>query len=359
MSVFARKIVATWLLIGCCMVFFQVIVGGVTRLTDSGLSITQWKPIKGIIPPLNEREWQQEFDLYKQKVQYQTINLGMELDEFKWIYFWEYFHRFWGRFMGFVFIIPFCFFVAKRWFDKKLAQQIGLLFIWGGLIGVYGWLMVKSGLTGVFVPPVHLAIHLILALSLFAYLVYMTLSVWRSAPAEVTISNHQLIQLQKLSAVILLLLFVQIFFGGLVSGTKAGLAYPTWPDMNGEYIPASLFSEPATLQGFTTYNAQDFWGRTLIQVLHRFTGYGLVVLVIVFFFKSRQITGDKYLQLGLNLFPAIVLLQATIGIITLLHCTGKIPVGYGVLHQAGAMLLIAETVWVVFHLYSASVKLKP
>jgi cytochrome c oxidase assembly protein subunit 15 len=342
----ARKIVGTWLLIGCVMVFFQVIVGGVTRLTESGLSITEWKPIKGIVPPLNAAEWQAEFELYQQKVQYKTINEGMSVDEFKWIYFWEYFHRFWARFMGFVFIIPFAFFVWKKWFDKTAQQQIGVLFLWGGLIGLYGWIMVKSGLTGVYVPPVHLSIHLILALSLFGYLVFMTLSVLRVDYSPVPRPPS----LVKLSYTILAILFLQIFFGGIVSGMKAGLAYPTWPDMNGEVIPKALFSERATTAGFITYNAQDHWGRTLIQVLHRFTANLLVVLVVYFYFKTRSITTDKVFALGLNLFPATVLLQAVIGIITVLNCVGKIPVSLGVLHQAGAMLLIANTVFILFHL---------
>lgn len=342
----ARKIVGTWLLIGCVMVFFQVIVGGVTRLTESGLSITEWKPVKGIVPPLNAEEWQTEFELYRQKVQYKTINEGMTVDEFKWIYFWEYFHRFWARFMGFVFIIPFSFFVWKKWFDKSAQKQIGVLFLWGGLIGLYGWIMVKSGLTGVYVPPVHLSIHLILALSLFGYLVYMTVSVFR--PNYSLATRHP--SLATLSYAILVILFLQIFFGGIVSGMKAGLAYPTWPDMNGEVIPRALFSEPATSAGFITYNAQDHWGRTLIQVLHRFTAYLLVALVVYFYFKSRNITTDKVFAAGLNLFPVTVLLQAVIGIITVLNCVGKIPVGWGVLHQAGAMLLIANTVFILFHL---------
>ena len=115
-------------MIGCLMVFFQVIVGGVTRLTESGLSITEWKPVKGIVPPLNDTEWQAEFELYKQKVQYKTINEDMQVSEFKWIYFWEYFHRFWARFMGFVFIIPFVIFIANKWLDKAFFQKIGVLF---------------------------------------------------------------------------------------------------------------------------------------------------------------------------------------------------------------------------------------
>ncbi len=346
MSPLARKVVCSWLLIGCAMVFFQVIVGGVTRLTESGLSITQWKPLKGVVPPLNKTEWNAEFELYKQKVQYKTINEGMELSEFKWIFFWEYFHRFWARFMGFVFIIPFTFFVFKGWLDKGFFRKIGVLFIWGGLIGVYGWIMVKSGLTGMFVPPVHLSIHLILALGLFTYLVYMTLSVYRPN-YSMDIGHRSMV---NLAYAILVILFLQIFLGGIVSGMKAGLAYPTWPDMNGEIIPSALFTEKATSVGFVNYNAQDFWGRTFIQFAHRFTAYALVALVAVFFFKTRNITTDKYFKLGLNLFPVVVLLQAVIGIFTVLNCVGKIPVFYGVLHQAGAMLLIAVTVFVIFHL---------
>ena len=354
MSPLARKVVGTWLFIGCVMVFFQVIVGGVTRLTESGLSITQWKPLKGIVPPMNEQEWNAEFELYKQKVQYKTINEGMTVSEFKWIFFWEYSHRFWARFMGFVFIIPFIFFVAKGWLDKNFFRKIGVLFLWGGLIGVYGWIMVKSGLTGVFVPPVHLSIHLILALSLFAYLIYMTLSVYRT-DYQSPITNHQS-PIANLAYAILVILFVQIFLGGIVSGMKAGLAYPTWPDMNGQFIPSALFTEKATTVGFVNYNAQDFWGRTFIQFVHRTTAYVLVVLVIIFFFKSRNITNDKIFKTGLHLFPFFVLLQAVIGIVTVLNCVGKIPVSYGVLHQAGAMLLIAETVFVIFHLTKTETK---
>lgn len=354
MSPLARKVVGTWLLIGCVMVFFQVLVGGVTRLTESGLSITQWKPLKGIVPPLNEREWNAEFGLYKQKVQYKTINEGMQLSEFKWIFFWEYFHRFWARFMGFVFILPFVFFVLKGWFDKDFFRKIGMLFIWGGLIGVYGWIMVKSGLTGTFVPPIHLSIHLLLALSLFAYLVYMTLSVYRAN--FVSDIGNRTSDITRLAFSILAVLFLQIFLGGIVSGMKAGLAYPTWPDMNGQLIPSALYQLQPSSIGFTNYNAQDFWGRTFIQFFHRVTAYILVVLVLIFFFKNRNITEDKLFKLALNLFPVFVLLQAIIGIITVLNCAGKIPVFYGVLHQAGAMLLIAETVFVIFHLTKTETK---
>jgi len=346
MPAMRRRIIGFWLLTGCAMVFFQVIVGGVTRLTESGLSITEWKPIKGIVPPLNEREWNEEFELYKQKAQYKSINEGMSLPEFKWIYFWEYFHRFWARFMGIVFAIGFAFFIYKRWFDRDLILKILPLFLWGGIEGIYGWIMVSKGLKGIFVPPIHLSVHLIIALSLFAYLVWVTAYVFRGnqrfADAPKSIKNFAL--------VILLLLFIQVFFGGLLSGTKAGLAYPTWPDMNGQWVPSALFNEKPSAAGFLMFNAQDYWSRTLIQFVHRLTSYILIISISIFYIRSRKISADKIFRIGLNMLPFLVLLQATIGIITVLNCVGKIPVAWGVLHQAGAMLLIANTVFIIFHL---------
>ncbi len=348
----ARKIVGAWLLIGCVMVFFQVILGGITRLTESGLSITQWHPISGVVPPLNEEQWTAEFELYKEKVQYKVINEGMTLAEFKWIFFWEFFHRFWGRMFAVVFIFPFIYFLYKRWLDKWLILSLIGLFLFGGLQGFVGWIMVKAGLSGLFVPPLRLTVHLCLALILFAWVVYLALRVYREDESfTFHVSGSKVITLQRFGVAILVVLFLQIFFGGIVSGMKAGLAYPTWPDMNGEFIPSAITNQPATTIGITSYVPQDIWGRTFIQFVHRLTAYTLVILIGIFYFQSRNITNDKVFKTGLNLFPVVVLLQACIGIATVLHCVGKIPVSWGVLHQAGAMLLLAETVFVIFHLY--------
>ncbi|HWB61941.1 MAG TPA: COX15/CtaA family protein [Chitinophagales bacterium] len=352
MAPVARKLVGAWLVVGCLMIFVQVILGGITRLTESGLSITQWKPINGIIPPRNETEWQAEFDLYKQKVQYKVINEGMTLEEFKGIYFWEYFHRLWGRSIGVVFLIPFIYFLIKKYLPFKLIVYLIIAFLMGGLQGVVGWIMVKAGLTGVFVPPLSLSIHLTLALILYAYNVWLALWVLRG-PGNYFISGKKL---KGFGLAILILLFLQVFLGGLLSGTHAGLAYPTWPDMNGQAIPAALFSEHASWAGFLAYIPQDLWVRTMVQFLHRFTAYTLIILIGVFFYKSRHITTDRVFKTGLTLFPFFVLLQATIGIITVLNCVGKLPVTWGVIHQCGAMLLIAETVFVIFHLYSKADK---
>ncbi len=335
----ARKWVAAWLFAGCAMVFFQVIVGGVTRLTESGLSITEWKPVKGIVPPLNETEWQQEFELYKNITQFKTINQDMALSEFKWIYFWEYFHRFWARFMGFAFIIPFSFFVWKKWLDKAFFKRIGILFLWGGLIGVYGWIMVRSGLTGMYVPPIHLSIHLLLALSLFAYLVWLAIYVQnRNKAALYQLSNST----KNLTILLTVLIFIQIVLGGILSGMRAGLAYPTWPLMLGEFFPSALVTEKVSWSGFFQYNATDFWGRTFIQFTHRITAYSIWVLSVYMVFAEAKKSSWNQLPIGIKSLLLTVTLQAAIGIITVLNCTGKIPVFWGVAHQAGAMILLAN-----------------
>ena len=350
MSPLARKLVGTWLLIGCIMVVVQVILGGITRLTESGLSITEWKPVKGTIPPLNADEWNQEFSRYKEKVQYQVINEGMTVEEFKWIYFWEYFHRLWARLIGVAFIIPLIYFLIKGYINKTLGGHLAALFVMGGLQGFVGWIMVEAGLSGLFVPPLRLTVHLTLALILYAYLVWLTLYVYRGKAKFGNASAN----LKLLAYGILGVLFLQIFLGGLLSGMKAGLAYPSWPDMNGEFLPSALQTQQSTIAGFLKYLPQDLWGKAFIQFVHRMTAYTLIMLIAIFFFKSRNVATDKIFKSGLNLFPFFVLLQATIGILTVLNCIGKIPVSWGVLHQAGAMLLIAETVFVIFHLTSSS-----
>ncbi len=352
------------------MVFFQVILGGITRLTESGLSITEWKPVKGTIPPLNAAEWDHEFAHYKEKIQYQVINAGMTVEEFKWIYFWEYFHRLNARMMGIIFLLPFLYFIKKSivwrrdpkllvvkptpyfaangFLDKRLTLHLTVLFLMSALQGVVGWLMVKAGLSGLFVPPLSLTTHLTLALILYAYLVWLALDVFRGKGNYAKASGA----LKPLAFSILFVLFLQIFLGGILSGMKAGLAYPSWPDMNGAFVPSAISSQPATIAGFVKYIPQDLWGKAFIQFFHRLTAYTLVLLIGVFFFLSRNMATDKIFKTGLKLFPVFVLLQATIGILTVLHCIGKIPITWGVLHQAGAMFLIAETVFVIFHLTS-------
>lgn len=349
MSPRVRKFVGWWLVVGCVMVFLQVIIGGVTRLTESGLSITEWKPIKGTVPPLNEGEWLQEFELYKSTTQFKTINQDITLSEFKWIYFWEYLHRFWARFMGIAFMAGFITFLFLKWLNRDLIIKSLVIPLWAGIIGAYGWFMVWSGLkSGPYVPPINLSMHLILAMSLLGYMIWLTTYVFRGK----ALYSNATQGLKRLSIAILVVLLLQIFFGGIVSGMKAGLDYPTWPDMNGQMVPDALTKGEASFKGLLYYDGQAYWLKAFIQFAHRFTAYTLVVLVLVFFVKAQDITKDAIFKSAINLFPILVLLQATIGILTVMNCIGKIPVTWGVLHQAGAMLLLGEAVFVIFHLYS-------
>lgn len=339
----ARKIIGYWLVLGCVLIFFQVIIGGATRLTGSGLSITEWKPLVGAIPPLNEAQWNERFAEYQQIVQFKHLNQDMSLSEFKQIFFWEYFHRLWARLMGFAFIIPFAFFIYKKWIDRALAKRLSLILIWGGIVGLYGWIMVKNGLTGLYVPPIYLSLHLILALSLFAYIAWLATDLLydkNTASFNAPPTNG----LKKLAQSIFVLVIVQLILGGIVSGMKAGLAYPTFPTMNGEWIPSALYSLAPTLSGTLHYDPTDFWGRTFFQFIHRGVAYALVILIIIFVGKSFRLAPQNLARNAIGLLPITVLLQATIGVITVINCVGEIPVNLGVLHQAGAMLLLANIV---------------
>lgn len=347
MSSSARKWIGLWLIAGCFMVFAQVIIGGVTRLTGSGLSITKWDIVVGAIPPLTEAKWAEEFAKYQQTPQYHQINQDMTLSEFKFIYFWEFFHRNNARLMGIVFFAGLVFFIIKGWINKDLALRLAFVLLWGVLIATLGWIMVASGLIDKpYVSPVKLSMHLTTALVILANLVWLTLYVLRDRKDYGVYAPKQ----KRIALAVMILLFIQIVLGGILSGAKAGLAYPTWPDMNGQLIPSALTSLPVRWDGILYYDAGAFWEQTFIQFVHRCTAYLLIVVIIWFFFQLRGLSQDKVFNAGVRLFPLAVLLQATIGIITVLHCIGHVPVLWGVLHQAGAMLLLANTTFIYYHL---------
>lgn len=347
----ARKMISAWLIAGCCMVFFQVIIGGVTRLTGSGLSITKWDIVTGAIPPLSGEKWEEEFNSYKQTPQYHQINQDMNIGEFKFIYFWEFFHRFNARLLGIVFLIGLSYFIYRKWIDRDLFIKLSMLFVLGALIATLGWIMVASGLINKpYVSPLKLSIHLFFALTIFSYLIWLTTYVIREGKKVKIYAPKQ----KNIAMAVILLLFTQLFLGGILSGMKAGLAYPTWPTMNGEWIPSALSTMHVKWDGILYYDATAFWEASLIQLLHRCTAYLLVIVVIYFFFQLRNLSKDKVFNMGVTLFPFVVLMQATLGIITVLHCVGHVPVLWGVLHQAGAMLLLANTTFIYYHLSARS-----
>ncbi|MDR6625914.1 COX15/CtaA family protein [Caulobacter segnis] len=319
--------VAIWLFIVAAMVFAMVVVGGATRLTDSGLSITQWKPIMGALPPMSDQAWRESFELYKQIPQYQLVNPDMTLEGYKGIFWWEWAHRLLGRTVGLVFAIPFIVFLIRRDIPRRLIWRCAVMLGLGGLQGLVGWWMVSSGLSErVSVAPERLMIHLGLALALFVVLIWTALDAWSGSPRVEERSSWRGWALAFLGAV-----FFQSLLGALVAGNDAGLVYNDWPLMNGRLFPADYFGD-------------GVWGtlahsQGAVQLHHRLMAYALFVAAIAIAVVARRdrplATGSKVIAAAL---AVIVVLQAALGVWTLM---AAVPITLGVLHQAGAAVLLA------------------
>ncbi|MEM9920652.1 MAG: COX15/CtaA family protein [Bacteroidota bacterium] len=333
------RAVKVWLAIGLVMIFVQVVVGGITRLTGSGLSITKWEIVTGTLPPMNAAQWEHEFDLYKATPQYKKINSlqGMGMSEFKFIYFWEYIHRLWARTMGFVFLFPFMFFWWRGMFSKELVKRLSVVFLLAALVASFGWIMVKSGLIDrPWVNAYKLTIHLSLALTLYSYLLWTTFRAFQ--PKQSVIHSPVL---RKWGTALLGVTAIQIILGGIMSGMKAGVFYPTWPDMNGVFLPAVLFDGAEwNVNNFVDYDANPFTNG-LIQALHRNTAYLLTIMVLWYAFKVFKNIKNQRLRLSTLLLVSMLVIQVLLGIFTIINCKGIVPVGLGVFHQAGALVLLS------------------
>ena len=349
MHISYSRSVRMWLLTGVIMVFLQIVIGGITRLTESGLSITKWEVVKGTLPPLSEEAWNTAFELYKSTPQYREINEGMALSDFKFIYFWEYIHRFWARMMGFVFLLPFIYFLAKKKLDKPLLIKLGLVVLLAALAATFGWIMVASGLIDrPWVNAYKLSLHLMIALAVFSVLFYTYLSSlnWHGFRNKGGFPYRVMWTFAAL-------LVIQIFLGGVMSGMKAAVVFPTWPDIRGEYLPAVLLDALQwNADNFNKYDSNIFMP-SLIHFLHRTTGYIAFVLGMYFclsLYKIIRSDSEAKIQLGLIYITfASLMLQVTLGIITVLTSgTGKVSVLWGVLHQAVAILLLATVVFSIF-----------
>ncbi len=325
------KIIRYWLLLGLVMLVGQVILGGITRLTGSGLSITRWDVITGVIPPLNAEEWIQAFELYKATPQFHKINSTFNIADFKVIYFWEYFHRLWVRSLGFIFLIPFVFFLAKKKIDFYLVKRLGLVVLLTILTASAGWIMVQSGLVDrPWVNAYKLTIHFILAILVIAAMVKTVADVYNYESEKISISK-------KLVPIIILITFVQMIFAGLMSGMRAGLYYPSWPDMNGEFIPNVLCNSGNWTWGNMINYDSYLFAPAFIQFSHRMLAYLLFVLTIYMFFNLKSIVqnrGGIWLKSSLWL----VIIQVVLGILTVLNVQGKIPLFLGVSHQLVGVL---------------------
>ncbi|SEK58018.1 COX15/CtaA family protein [Nitrosovibrio tenuis] len=330
-----QKSIAVWLLACCALVFAMVVVGGVTRLTESGLSIVEWQPIVGTMPPLSQKDWDELFEKYHQSPQYKKVNLGMSLDEFKGIFWWEYFHRLLGRVIGLAFFIPFLYFMAKKAIDRPLGLRLTGIFILGGLQGAMGWYMVKSGLVdNPHVSQYRLTAHLGLAFIIYATMFWVALELL--SPTRASHGNIRLRRIRRFSVIITTLIFIMILSGGFVAGIRAGLAYNTFPLMNGHFIPPEIFILEPWYRNF-------FDNMATVQFDHRMIAWTLAILIPIFWYKSRGLPLSGPARFSCSLLLVMLAIQISLGISTLLLV---VPLPLAAAHQAGAVLLFTAALWV-------------
>jgi heme a synthase len=340
----SSKPVAIWLLIGIGMLMIQVLLGGITRLTGSGLSITEWKPIMGTLPPMNEQDWNTAFEKYKQIAQYKYVNSHFSLSDFKSIFFWEWFHRLWARLIAVAFAIPFIIFLIQRRFKKEMVKPMLILFLLGALQGLIGWIMVQSGLEDselLYVSHYKLAIHFILALGLLCYTLWFALDLL--IPKEQIMVNKPL---HRFTSWLLVLLTIQLIYGAFMAGLKAAPAAATWPSINGSFFPEDIHSFGGRKFGGLSFLADH---PLVVHFIHRNLAYIIAILVFVAYWKMYKTEGTKLFRKTRSIPSLLVLLQVVLGVLTVLNATEK---GYFIwmaeAHQLVAMLLLLSLVWILY-----------
>lgn len=325
-----------WLWIIVALVFAMILIGGATRLTGSGLSITEWQPIMGAIPPLSDAAWQEAFDKYRQIPQYQFVNKGMSLDAFKVIYWWEWGHRFLGRVLGFVFLIPFIVFLVQRRIPALYVPRLILLFALGAAQGALGWYMVKSGLVGrVDVSQYRLAAHLGLAVIIAGYAIWLALSLRERADEDQHRLSRGTAFIRASAAMLAAAIYVQIIMGAFVAGLKAGHASYTWPLMNGAFVPYGL-------DAFSPWYLNLFENPLAAQFAHRVLGYLIVVFAAVSAMAVWTRTDSPSLKLSIAAVCVATLVQIALGVATIVY---EVPLGFALTHQAMAFILFALSLW--------------
>ncbi len=325
-----NKAVIYWLLTGCLLLFIMVMVGGITRLTNSGLSMTDWHLVTDTFPPLSEEKWEAAFEEYKKFPEYQKINSFKDftLDDYKFIYFWEWFHRFIGRIIGIVFIIPFVYFLVRKKLDKPTILKSCVLLFMGGFQGFLGWFMVKSGLVdNPDVSHFRLSLHLTFAFITFAYTLWVAL--------DLIYPNRKpaIIPLRNTAVVAYIILIIQIIYGGFVAGLNAGLIHNHWPMMSeGKFIHETVWIEQSSL----FLNLVE--GKSGVQFVHRTIAYLVVGAIVYLYFKSRKFVLDKQQSRSINILVYFVFIQFALGVITLLF---HVPLWLGLAHQLMAFCLLS------------------
>ncbi len=336
-----RTPIAVWLLACCALLFIMVVVGGVTRLTHSGLSMAEWKPLVGTVPPLSQSDWEEVFLKYQATPEYRHVNQGMSLDGFKGIFWWEYVHRLLGRVIGIVFLLPYLYFLLRRKIDGPLALKLAGIFVLGGLQGAMGWYMVKSGLVDdPRVSQYRLTAHLGLALAIYAAMLWTALDLLQPARAA---ANEPRRRLGRYALALAALIFLMALSGGFVAGIRAGSAYNTFPLMDGRFVPPEiLMLEPWWLNLFDNM--------ATVQFNHRMIAWLLMLLVPAFWLTARRVALPPRARLATHLFLGMLAIQVMLGISTLLLV---VPVPLAAAHQGGAVLLLTVVLWAGHELRAA------
>lgn len=341
----SSKPVAVWLLVGVAMIMVQVVLGGITRLTGSGLSITEWNIVTGILPPFHAQQWMAEFEKYKQTPQFQYLNYDFTLSDFKFIFFWEWFHRLWARLIGLVFAVPFIIFLIQKRFRASMIKPLIVLFLLGALQGAVGWIMVVSGLTGdaIYVKPARLALHFIFAMGLLCYTFWFALQLL--LPSEKRILHASL---KKLTVWIMCLLVLQLIYGGLMAGFKAATTAPTWPRINGEWIPRILFLSKTSF----------IENSIAIHFIHRSLAYLILLLVLVWTWKAYTVKGSVIFS-KIRFLPLLfTFIQVFLGVGVVWLSVHIVPNRWGMfewmaqLHQLVAMFLLLSLTGMAYLLKS-------
>ncbi len=334
----ARRQVAIWLFACSAMVFATLVVGGVTRLTHSGLSIVEWQPLVGIVPPLNQAEWLEVFEKYRQTPEFRQVNHRMALDEFKGIFYWEYWHRVLGRSIGLVFLLPYLYFLVQRKIRGALAPRLVGIFLLGGLQGAMGWYMVKSGLVDdPRVSQYRLTAHLSLAFVIFTAMMWVALDLLAERGAS--LADAGLRKLRQAGLWLAILGFYMIVTGGFVAGIRAGKAYNTFPLMNGHVVPPEiLLIEPWYLNFFNNM--------ATVQFDHRLGAWLLAFLVPWFWHRLRRSAASVRAKRAAHVLLAALAVQISLGIATLLTFVPEPVVALAAAHQGGAMVLFGLLLWV-------------
>lgn len=325
----AERAIALWLLACCAMILLMVVIGGVTRLTESGLSITEWRPVAGVVPPLGEAQWAAEFARYKEIPQYRAIHPDMTLAEFKSIFFWEYLHRLWGRLIGVVFAVPFLWLLLRGRVPRRLAPRLAGLFVLGGLQGLLGWYMVKSGLSGrIEVSQYRLAAHLAAAAIIYGAMLWVALDLLWPSPAPARDPRQGALR-HGVSAV-LCLVFLTLVAGAFVAGLRAGYVYNSFPLMDGRWAPAEYWQ-------LAPWYRNWFENLAAVQFDHRVLAETTWTVIAGLWLQARRLDLPRGVRMALHMLLLMASIQAGLGIATLLLV---VPLPLAVLHQGGAILLL-------------------